>query len=70
MVQNILSSEQIYDYFENVVIVAPGQNFKPLGLFQDPQSFQLHCLNPNHKLVHLQPVKVYYHVDFHDFEIL
>jgi hypothetical protein len=38
MVQNILSSKQIYDYFENVVIVAPSQNFKALGFFQDP-----HC---------------------------
>jgi hypothetical protein len=36
MVQNILSSEQIYDYFENAVIVALGQDFKPLGLFQYP----------------------------------
>ncbi len=38
MVQNILSSKQIYDCFENVIIVAPCPNFKPLGLFQDP-----HC---------------------------
>jgi hypothetical protein len=38
MVQNILSFEQIYDYFENVVTVAPNQDFKPLGLFQNP-----HC---------------------------
>jgi hypothetical protein len=37
MVQNILSSKQTYDYFENVVIVALGQDFKPLGLFQDSQ---------------------------------
>jgi hypothetical protein len=36
MVQNILSSEQMYDYFENVVSVALGQDFKPLGLFQVP----------------------------------
>jgi hypothetical protein len=36
MVQNILSFEQIYDYFENVGIMALGQDFKPLGLFQDP----------------------------------
>jgi hypothetical protein len=36
MVQSILSSEQIYDYFENVVIVALGQDFKPLGFFQNP----------------------------------
>jgi hypothetical protein len=35
MMQNTLSSKQIYDYFENVVIVAPSQNFKPLGLFQN-----------------------------------
>jgi hypothetical protein len=38
MVQNILSFEQIYDYFESAVIVALGQDFKPLSLFQDP-----HC---------------------------
>jgi hypothetical protein len=41
MVQNILSSKQIYDYFENVVTVAPGQDFKPLGLFQDPHCEEL-----------------------------
>jgi hypothetical protein len=41
MVQNILSSEQIYDYFENVVTVALGQDFKPLGLFQDPHCEEL-----------------------------
>jgi hypothetical protein len=41
MVQNMLSSEQIYDYFENVVIVALGQYFKPLGLFQDPHCEEL-----------------------------
>jgi hypothetical protein len=35
MVQNILSFEQIYDYFENVIIVVLGKDFKPLGLFQD-----------------------------------
>ncbi len=31
---------KIYDYFENVITVAPSQDFKPcgLGLFQDP-----HC---------------------------
>jgi hypothetical protein len=29
MVQNILSLEQNYDYFENAIIVAPSQNFKP-----------------------------------------
>ncbi len=34
--KNILSSKQIYDYFENVVIVAPSQDFKPLGPFEDP----------------------------------
>jgi hypothetical protein len=33
-----LSYEQIYDYFENAIIVAPGEDFKPLGLFQD-----IHC---------------------------
>jgi hypothetical protein len=38
MVQNILFSEQIYDYFENVIIVALGEDFKLLGLFQD-----IHC---------------------------
>jgi hypothetical protein len=32
MVQNILSFEQIYDYFENVITMTPGQDFKPLGL--------------------------------------
>jgi hypothetical protein len=41
MVQNILSSEPIYDNFENVVIMAPGQDFKPLGLFQDPHCEEL-----------------------------
>ncbi len=35
MVQNILSFEQIYDYFENVITVALGEDFKPLGLFQE-----------------------------------
>jgi len=35
MMQNMLFSKQIYDYFENVVIVAPSQNFKPLSLFQN-----------------------------------
>jgi hypothetical protein len=29
MVQNILSSKQIYDYFENIVTMALGQYFKP-----------------------------------------
>jgi hypothetical protein len=38
MVQNILSFKQIYDYVENVVTMAPCQDFKSLGLFQDP-----HC---------------------------
>jgi hypothetical protein len=38
MVQNKLSFEQIYDYFENVIIVALGEDFKPLGLFKD-----IHC---------------------------
>ncbi len=35
MVQNLLSSEQIYDYFEKTIVVAPGQDSKPLGLFHD-----------------------------------
>jgi hypothetical protein len=38
MVQNILSSEQIYNYFENVITVVLGKDFKPLGLFQE-----IHC---------------------------
>jgi hypothetical protein len=38
MVQNILSFNQIYDYFENVVTIAPSQYFKQFGLFQNP-----HC---------------------------
>jgi hypothetical protein len=38
MVQNTLFSEQIYDYFENVIIVAPSEDFKLLGLSQD-----IHC---------------------------
>jgi hypothetical protein len=41
MVQNILSFEQIYDYFENVMIVAPSQGFKSLGFFQDPHCEEL-----------------------------
>jgi hypothetical protein len=41
MVQNILSFKQIYDYFENVVTVAPSQDFKPLGLFQNPHCEEL-----------------------------
>jgi len=44
MVQNILFDEQIYDYFENVVTVAPSQDFKPLGLFQDPFCQELNFL--------------------------
>jgi hypothetical protein len=40
-VQNILSSKQIYDYFENIIIVAPSQDFKPSGLFQDPHFEEL-----------------------------
>jgi hypothetical protein len=35
MVQNILFIEQIYHYFENAITMAPGANFKLLGLFQD-----------------------------------
>ncbi len=41
MVQNMLYSENIYDYFENVVTMAPSQDFKPLGLFQDPHCEEL-----------------------------
>jgi len=41
MVQNTLSFKQIYDYFENVITVAPSQNFKPLGLFQNPHCEEL-----------------------------
>jgi hypothetical protein len=41
MVQNILSSEQIYDYFKNATTVAPSQDFKPLGHFQDPYREEL-----------------------------
>ncbi len=29
MVQNILFSQQNYDYFQNAIIVAPSQDFKP-----------------------------------------
>jgi hypothetical protein len=29
MVQNIFSLEQNYDYFQNAIIVAPSQDFKP-----------------------------------------
>ncbi len=35
MVLNILSFEQIFNYFQNVIIVTPSKEFKPLGLFQD-----------------------------------
>jgi len=38
MVQNIFSIEQIYYYFENAITMAPSENFKLLGLFQD-----IHC---------------------------
>jgi hypothetical protein len=34
MVQDILSFEQIYNYFENVINVAPSKDFKVLGLFK------------------------------------
>jgi hypothetical protein len=44
IVQNILSSKQIYDYFENVVTMAPSQDVKPLGLFQDPHCEELNFL--------------------------
>jgi hypothetical protein len=44
MVQNILSFKQIYDYFENVVIVALDQDFKPLGFFQNPYCEELNFL--------------------------
>jgi hypothetical protein len=44
MVQNTLSSKQIYDYFENVVIMAPCQDFKPMGPFQDPHCEELNFL--------------------------
>jgi hypothetical protein len=59
MVQNILFSEKIYDYFENVVTVTPSQDFKPLGLFQDPHyeklifptlSFGQSCTNQGIKM--------------------
>jgi hypothetical protein len=48
MVQNILSSEQIYDYFENVITVTLGQDFKPLDLFQDPHSQKLNSYGSKH----------------------
>jgi hypothetical protein len=40
-VQNILSFEQIYDQFEDDILVALGKEFKPLGLFQDIQCEEL-----------------------------
>jgi hypothetical protein len=51
MVQNILSFEQIFNYFKNVIIVTPSEDFKPLGLFQD-----IHCEELNFPmLVFCQP---------------
>jgi hypothetical protein len=44
MVQNILSSEQIYAYFENHVTMALGQDFKLFGVFQDPHCEELNFL--------------------------
>ncbi len=44
MVQNILSFEQIYDYFKNVITVALGEDFKPLGLFQDIEELNFSML--------------------------
>jgi len=44
MVQNILSSKQIYDYFENHITMAPCQDFKSLGIFQDPHCEELNFL--------------------------
>jgi hypothetical protein len=41
MVQNTLSFEQIYDYFENDILVALGKEFKLLGLFQGIQCEEL-----------------------------
>ncbi len=35
MVQNILSFEQIYNYFENAITMSPCKDFKLLGLFED-----------------------------------
>jgi hypothetical protein len=35
MVQNILSFEKNYNYFENVITMAPCKDFILLGLFQD-----------------------------------
>jgi hypothetical protein len=51
MVQNILYSKQIYDYFENVITITPGEDFKLLGLFQD-----IHCEELNFRtLIFGQP---------------
>jgi hypothetical protein len=33
--------QTIYDYFENVVITTPSQDFKPFCLFQDPHCEEL-----------------------------
>jgi hypothetical protein len=33
MVQNILSFKQVYDYFENVISMAPFEDLKPLDFF-------------------------------------
>jgi len=33
-------------------------------------NFSIALFESNHKLVHLQPIKVHGHVDFHDFEIM
>jgi hypothetical protein len=33
MVQNILSLKQVYDYFENVISMAPFEDLKPLDFF-------------------------------------
>jgi hypothetical protein len=44
MVQNILSSEQIYEIYENVITMALGQDFKPLGIFQNPHHEELNFL--------------------------
>jgi hypothetical protein len=35
MMQNILSFEQIYNYFENAITMAPCKKNQLLGLFQD-----------------------------------
>ena len=39
--QNLLSSEQIYNYFEQTIVVAHGQDSKPLGIFHDKNSEEL-----------------------------